>query len=51
MRLEIGRILLNGLLVLSGSLSAGFAVFHLTGDPLIGALVFGAAIGLVGAVV
>ena len=51
MRPEIVRIILNYLLVMVGSVSAGFAAYLFTGDPLIGTLTFGAAVGLVGAVV
>ena len=48
---QIGRITLNYLLVMAGSVSAGFAAYQFTGEPFIGVLTFGAAVGLVGAVV
>ncbi len=51
MNSEIGKILLNSLLVLFGSVSAGMATYHVTGDPIVGIFTFGAAIGLVGAMV
>ena len=43
------RIIHNYLLTLVGSINAGWAAYIFTGDPVIGVLVFGAAIGLVGA--
>ncbi len=48
---EIIKITLNYLLVVIGSVSAGMAAYQLTGDPITGVLVFGAAIGLVGAII
>ncbi len=50
MRREILRVTINYLLVLCGSASAGTAAYQFTGDVAIGFLTFGAAIGLVGAV-
>ncbi len=50
MRLEIQKIVINGLLVMVGSVSAGMAAYQITGEPITGVLIFGAAIGLVGAV-
>lgn len=47
---EIQKTVLNSLLVVIGSVSAGQAVYLLTGDPTIGILTFSAAIGLVGAI-
>ncbi len=51
MRHEVIKITLNYLLVMVGSVSAGLAAHQFTGEPLIGLLTFGAAVGLVGAVV
>ncbi len=48
---EIIKITLNYLLVMIGSVSAGLAAYRLTGDPTTGLLVFGVAIGLVGAII
>lgn len=48
---EIVKITLNYLLVMVGSVSAGLAAYQFTGEPIIGVLTFGAALGLVGAVV
>lgn len=47
---EEKKLMLSGLLVLIGSLLAGLAVVRFTGDPLLGVLVFGAAIGLFGGI-
>ena len=51
MRSEIQKIVINGVLVVIGSVSAGMAAYQFTGDPVMGFLTFSAAIGLVGAVV
>ena len=48
---ETLRTTLNYLLVMVGSVSAGMAAYQFTGEPIIGVLTFGAAVGLVGAVV
>ena len=45
----MNRITLNYLLVLIGSVSAGWAAYKFTGDPIIGTLIFSATVGLVGA--
>jgi hypothetical protein len=47
----IGKIALDYLLVMVGSVSAGMAAYQFTGEPIIGVLIFGAAVGLVGAIV
>lgn len=51
MRSEVTMITLNYLLVVAGSVCAGLATYQLTGEPVTGVLVFGAAVGLVGAIV
>ncbi len=44
------RTTLSYLLVTMGSVNAGLAMYLFTGDPIIGVLIFSAAIGLVGSV-
>ncbi len=48
---EIIRTALNYLLCMTGSVCAGQAAYQLTGDPIIGLLAFGTAVGLVGAII
>ncbi len=47
MKHKISILTIKYLLVMMGSISAGLAIYMVTGDPLIGTLTFATAIGLV----
>ncbi len=44
------KLSMNYLLIVIGSLNAGFAAYVITGDTAVGFLVFGAAFGLFGSI-